>query len=243
MKASKEIPQYVLYINMWGALSKLMQGGFEIFAPSDVVKCQKHFAQNLHFLEDEMNVTAYQSGDIAYVYSADLIDLITFASLLFQRTLICDGQFVLWPVRAAIACGIEFNSMTSKHGSPYVGRGNVEAAWLEKSAQKGMRLFATKEARESIDSIITREAPEDHSTSRPTGHSPSRSSENKNLMRPSRARGIEHFEINWLNIKTMAPELEIQIPINAKNLMQIEDDYCRQLSASLTDVLSWNFPN
>jgi hypothetical protein len=224
---NKSQPQFVLYINAWGIGSKMMQGGSEIFKPVDLLTFQKHFVETLDTLSRGSNLEVRRAGDLAYVYSEKIGHLVELASRLFQETLIYKDSFVLWPLRAALACDVESFEPTPSSIATYIGKGNVEAAWLEKSAQKGMRLFATESTSEAIEKYLRT------------------NSTNLNfLTRPSFARGIKHQEINWLNStylerKTGNATIESHFQNRCRELMRIEDDYSRQFSASLTDLVSW----
>jgi hypothetical protein len=236
------VNDFVLYLNLWGTTAKLWEKtpGDDLFPDSDLLSCQRHFTRTLHELVTQgpesrsPELKAVQMGDLAYVTSSDPEELLLFGAQILQKMTIetCGEtqRFRLWPLRGAIARGVEANAFnwpeTKKFlGAAIPGPGSIEAAYLEKSAQKGMRLFLTDEVQKQI----------------PHHHAP--------IIRSRQTRGTEHFEINWMKAPTgetpyldrraQAQSLREHLQRTSRELIEVESNYFQQLGASFADLLSW----
>lgn len=210
-------PSYVLFLDLWGTLAKLENA-------QEVESCQRHFFGTLDSLKSSTpEVTVTVSGDCASAYATELLPLLKFSTLLFQKMNLAGESFQLRPLRGAIA----FGSFYLGEGKA-VGIGNLEAARIEKTGQKGMRLFLTKD--------LATQAQE-------AGY----------LVRESNARGLEHAEVNWM--KTPKFENDLGPFLNqrrgelttadwltgsSKELFERNDSYFQQLGSSLTDLVRWS---
>jgi hypothetical protein len=127
------------------------------------------------------------------------------------------NEFSLWPLRGAIAVSPRLDNPAEK----FMGRGVVEAALIEKSALKGLRLFVTHEALRLGDSPVT------------FAH------------RSSMVRGTEHHEVNWLANSDSQSDSEYEVRLCkaltecANHLLSLDSNYCCQLGSSLKDLLRW----
>jgi hypothetical protein len=230
---------YVLYLNLWGTTAKLWEKtpGDHLFPESDLVACQKHFTNVLRSLaRNSPALRVTQMGDLALATSSDSHALLRFTATVFQEMAIervgSEERFRLWPLRGAIAKGIRENfgersDTPGFSGASVPGTGSVEAAYLEKSAQKGMCLFLTREAARDIPAGLSR------------------------LTRTRLTRGVEHFEFNWMKAQTIensTPFLGRQVQDRtvrehlhrtSRELIDIESNYFQQMGASISDLLSW----
>ena len=212
-------PTFVLYLNLWGTSAKLLgrdgltgtpaEAESDLFQGQTLRKCQMHFAKTLLEAGREANVEVYPLGDFAYAFSSDLSKLVKLGSDLMLAMISPNGHDLIWPVRGAIARGIE---QVSELPLPWIGAGLTKAAELEKSAQKGMRLLIEKFG----------EVPD-------VGYP----------VRTIAIRGFEHYEVNWLLKNGAADSKAEKIPDLARRLMKLETNYSQQLSSSLTGLLRW----
>ena len=216
--------RYVLYVNLWGTLEKLRDAGADdvLFRRDDFNACQAHFAKVLDVLASASpSYEVSLASDTAYVTADALDTLVDFAAALFQAAVRPTGRpFALWPLRAAIAAD-DSPSSPEKSYVPVAknlrslavwGAAPVEAANLEKSAQKGFRLFLTKECGATY-----------------CGSWPIRACE---------TRGLEHYEIGWL-ASPKGRELGEHFRREAAELLERGGNYSRKLGASLDDLTDW----
>jgi hypothetical protein len=210
--------QFVLFLNHWGACAKVLHpddGGL-YFRAEDLASCQQHFHETLlATAKGRKTVEVAQAGDDAYVYCDDVKFLLDFATRFFQDITVRAGAFSVWPVRGALAEGAE------KINELWTGPGQVDAAYLEKSAQKGMRLFITEPLGARLQSKWFRQVS---------------------------TKGYPHWEINWmksggesylrraLGPRTMAEHFDQA----GTKLIGVDSDFCRQLGASFKDLLRWS---
>ena len=139
------------------------------------------------------------------------------------------GSNLFFPIRGAIAGGARAVVDTSasvpvKHPVPivpWVGRAPVQAAELEKSAQKGMRLLIEQ-------SVIQNNIDLERSLT----------------MRTFAVRGFEHYELNWLapisaDDHFLTDNRDFYKFLTSR-LMELETNYTQQLSASLSHLIYWS---
>lgn len=220
--------RYVLYLNLWGTLEKIREATADdpLFQRNDLVDCQRHFETALALAAQRAPETeVLHFVDSAFAVSKNVVSLTHFANEVFRTILLGEGQtFCFWPVRGAIACDDEpivfqasDRASSNFRSLPLYGPAPVEAANLEKSAQKGMRLFLTDAA--------------------------ARQSMGLNL-RPCSTRGIEHFEANWLTSEFLArsygeKSVHDHLHATAEILFSRGGNYARQMGASINDLVEW----
>lgn len=188
---------YVLYVNLWGTTAKLPE--------PDVVRCQSWFHESIRRLETDFAIEAYPFIDFAYAFSDSLDKLVEFTARLFQSMCFPDR---VWPLRAAIASGV-----VAAHVKPipWLGIGAVQAAELEKSAQKGMRVLIHG----AIDAPVAR-------------------------TRAIDVRGVTHRELNWMNVGDWLSADQIKsLDAIAMDLMEEGTNYSQQLASSIFVLMKW----
>lgn len=211
--------RFVLYLNAWGTAAKLLapDDGDTFSRPDDIRAFQKHFTSTLRESATcSPSIAVYQLGDVAFATCTELDPLLAFAIAVFRAILEPPGRFAIWPLRGAICQGEWHVDLQSKENLfesiSLEGDANVTAARLEKSAQKGMRLFIANDAAAHL------------------------SDSRRKTLRPSRAREIDLFEVNWL---IDHPRLQGELESRAPALMAVDSNYCRQLAASFNDLIRW----
>jgi hypothetical protein len=227
------VNSFVLYLNLWGASAKLWEKtpADHLFPFEDLLLCQTHFTRTLRRLSKEHpSLQVRQMGDLAYVTSDQLDALLEFSQAVFTEMVSPSSQepkkIRLWPLRGGIAkCdGKPHGELTEARdvvpsnysGEPILGKGSVEAAHLEKSGRKGMRLFITKEA---VELGLANKALQ-------------------SKLRPQSTKGLQHFEFNWtVELPETAREELRKI---SYELIEVESNYFQQLGASYSDLLSWS---
>lgn len=208
---------FVLFLDFWGGAARALN-------QNDLLDGQKHFLDSLTKVSAaHPDLEVVHAGEVAYVYSKDLNPLLQFAFSIFKLMILNGDEISIRPLRAGIAQGTSI--LRTGSVKTRLGPGNVEAARLEKSALKGMRLFLTKELGERLEK------------------------EGEFQVRTSNARGIEHGEINWLLPDPMFPDflqktlgdrpLREQLHQLARSWIEANDNYTQQLGASLNELLKW----
>ena len=180
-------PTFVLYLNLWGTSAKLLgddgltgvpaEAESELFSSKSLRACQMHFAQTVLKLGHDANIDVYPLGDFAYAFSMDLPKLTKLGAEVLLAMISPNGKDLIWPVRGAIARGVE---NCPELPLPWIGAGLTKAAELEKSAQKGMRLLIEKFG----------DAPA-------VGYP----------VRTIAIRGFEHYEVNWTHEDSRAEKI------------------------------------
>lgn len=214
--------RYIFYLNLWGTLEKLRgsDDSDTLFARRDLARAQARFAEVLLARsKTSPKCRVLHLPDSAYAVCSDVDPLLEFAAGVFQDT-IRDRQaeFHFWPLRGAIACdrrtddGIDLMSQGSFHSLRLDGEAPVEAAHLEKSAQKGARLFLTEAAANGARALRTREC---------------------------ETRGVRHVEANWMSSGFLTKETLEFFSRTSKTLFERGGNYPRQMGASLDDLTEW----
>jgi hypothetical protein len=238
------VNSFVLYLNLWGTTAKLWESTpfDDLFSATELLNCQYHFHKILFEMpETFLNVEVIKMGDLAYVTSQDLETLLRLSCKVFQEITLfqthAGPEFKIWPIRGAIASQPASKDLFLKDS--LFGTASVESAYLEKSGQKGMRLFLSSQAIEKNGWKNLENEP--HQLLR--------------LMRPRTTRGLEHLEVNWMVAdehshntslggylkKTISDRtIEENLRTAAKSLIEIESNYCQQLGASIRDLLDWS---
>lgn len=241
---------YVLYVNLWGTTAKILQAQensehplASLYSQCSLIDCQVHFSHLLQTLttkhplpplngSETSPLNWAQIGDYAYLVSSNLPSLIQVATQLFQKMFIHNDTFTFWPLRAAIAYGTSHVvcAAPTPHSVQFLLNGSaaVRAALLEKSAQKGARLFLCPTSAQALTPNINWP------------------------LRPTKMRGMEHFELNWLSPHFKVNTAEASghpLPLanlashlwqTANFLLEQNDNYSQQMGASLADLASWS---
>ncbi len=215
-KMPKKMPKsrYVLYLNLWGTTAKHLTAEDEglVFDPARLAECQTHFREILEG-NAPTEKTLY-AIDYALLFSDSAAELAQTAQMLFQKICERNGAFVFWPLRAAIA--------SDQNGSSFAGHASVLAGLLEKSGQKGFRLFASEEVGRELSD---------------------RAGENFRL-RPIATRGLQHFELNWMTpdfLQTSVAGSSFRHHYNdaIARLFEVDGNYYQQMAGSLADLMRW----
>lgn len=219
LAASRATDEFVLFLDFWGGAARSQH-------QDELLKGQSHFLGSLFATQAAYpSVEVQRAGDVAYAYDLDLKTLIHFAFTLFKKMTLDEGRLLVRPLRAGISQGTVH--VETQAARLRLGPGNVEAARLEKSALKGMRLFVSKEIGEKL---LAQGSP--------------------SQVRTSNARGIEHGELNWLQADPVFSDylgMEIEgrplrevMREQARTWIEAHDNYTQQLGASLNELLKWD---
>ncbi len=220
--------RFILYVNFWGTLEKIRGAvdGDPLFHRSDLRLAQARFAQVLRkAAEAAPECKVAHVSDTAYVSGSEVDSLLRFAAHSFQAQMRTnEGVFKFWPLRGAIACD------TDPFLSPDLmlreniwslqldGEAPIEAANLEKSAQKGVRLFLTENAAERVHALP---------------------------LRACETRGLRHYEANWMagpekDGSYLTPETRAFLAMVTQSLHGRGGNYPRQTGASIEDLVDWS---
>lgn len=156
--------EYVLFLDLWGtsaALEKYYQTN-DLLDRAQVAHVQAHFVSTLGRLSQQFpSVRTTQASDCAYSFSANLEDLISFASSTFKCMTHRGDHFFLIPIRGGISKGLvhikdggTLGSIPNFKYTSEIGVGMVEAAHLEKRGPKGMRLFAAQRMMNEVPQLF-----------------------------------------------------------------------------------------
>jgi hypothetical protein len=225
--------QFVLYLDSWGFVARQLDNQ-EPQDPTELEASQLHFCSVLCGLAKEYPQSQIEhSGDVAYIFSNSLEESVAFAFAAFKRMTVEDDRFHLRTLRGGIARGtlpipLSLSSSLDRpnlHLSKHIGVGQVEAAKLEKSCQRGMRLFISKELGAEIEQG------------------------RKYPVRLNNTKGYEHWEACWvapdplhadyLNFRIeQRPVREIFIQIS-RELIEIPENSSQQLGSSINEMVRW----
>lgn len=216
--------RYVLYLNLWGTLEKLRSASTSdtLFNTGDVLTCQQGFENTLSSVSLRYpTATILHATDSAHIVCPSIDELLLLARDVFQNLLAQRPPFVFWPLRGAIACdenaearsGFLSSGERSEHfrSIALFGPAPIEAANLEKSAQKGFRLLLTTAAARDARTLP---------------------------LRPCSTRGIEHMEACWS--VGLDSEIRQALLGTMHALLERDGNYARQMASSIDDLLEWS---
>lgn len=220
--------RFVLYVNFWGTLEKIRGAvdGDPLFQRSDLRSAQARFAQVLReAAEVHPECRVAHVSDTAYVSGNEVDPLLRFAARSFQAQMrTTEGGFKFWPLRGAIARDAgplspqDLMLRENIWSLRLDGEAPVEAANLEKSAQKGVRLFLTESAAETASALP---------------------------LRACETRGLRHYEANWMtgpgrDDSYLTPETRAFLAMATQSLHGRGGNYPRQTGASVDDLVDWS---
>ncbi|MCM2281431.1 MAG: hypothetical protein NDI61_06250 [Bdellovibrionaceae bacterium] len=214
--------RYILYLNLWGTLEKLRDAPTDdsVFHATEFHLCQEHFLGILTEIASRSpKIQLFHSIDSAYAVCSSADAALDVAQQVFHASLLNHARFVFWPLRGAIACddGATALSESLRPTLPNLqthflfGQAPIEAANLEKTAQKGMRLFLSERAALGAKRLH---------------------------LRTCSTRGLLHEEACWA--QGLTNDLRDHMKIMAERLFEKNSNYARQMGASLDDLLEWS---